>query len=247
MGVRSRVSVTGGRYNRTMKVCPTPALESRADPMSERRLQADGRAAIGLTGGLASGKSSALDMFARLGARVISADAIVHGLYELAEVRSALRARFGDGIFDTSGAVDRRALSSRLSRRGDDLAAVESIVHPHVEGELRAFVAHGPRGSVNVCEVPLLFEGGLQGLFDLVLTIEAPAAVRRERASSRMTPDVFEWLDARQAGEEARSAGADLAYANTGSPEELRTFVTGVYERAQAMATGRAEGSHARA
>ncbi|MHB9148464.1 MAG: dephospho-CoA kinase [Thermoleophilia bacterium] len=191
---------------------------------------------MGLTGGLASGKSTALGMFAQSGARVLSADAVVHDLYERPSVKSALRGLFGDRAFDRSGRIDRRALAHLIAGDEDALRALETLVHPLVGNEMSAFIAEGGPGSVTVCEVPLLVEGGLPGMFDLVVTIEVPVEVRRERAASRMTPEIFDLLDSRLAGEKARSAAADATYVNTGSLEDLAAFVARIYKRAQALA-----------
>lgn len=198
-----------------------------------------GVAAVGLTGGLASGKSTALAMFAELGARTISADTLVHALYERADVKPLLRERFGDGIFDADGDTDRRALASLVADDENGLGALEALVHPHIMRELSEFVTEGPPGSVNVCEVPLLFEGGLQGIFDLVVTIEAPLELRRERASGRLAPEVFDCLDARLAGEEARSSASDVTYVNTGSLADLAAFVARTFEQARLLSTDR--------
>jgi dephospho-CoA kinase len=178
-------------------------------------------------------------MFAELGARTISADTLVHALYERADVKPVLRERFGDGIFDSDGGTDRRALARLVADDENGLGALEALVHPHVMQELRVFVTGGPPGSVNVCEVPLLFEGGLQGIFDLVVTIEAPLEVRRGRASGRLAPEVFDCLDARLAGEEARSGAADMTYVNTGSLADLAAFVAGIFEQARMLTTAR--------
>lgn len=225
----------GGRYNRAMTIEPPPMLLSRAKA-SERRSAVDGRATVGLTGGLASGKSTALGMFAEAGARVLSADAVVHALYERPSVMSALRGLFGGRAFDQSGRTDRRALAHLTAGDEDALHALEALVHPLVGDEVRAFIGEGAPGSVTVCEVPLLVESGLQEMFDLVVTIEAPVEVRRERAASRMTTEIFDSLDSRLAGEKARSSAADAAYVNTGSLEDLAAFVALMYKRAQALA-----------
>lgn len=225
----------GERYNRSMTVELPPMLVS-GSKACERRSAVDGRAIVGLTGGLASGKSTALGLFAHCGARVFSADAVVHDLYERPAVMSALRGLFGDRAFDRSGRTDRRALARLTAGDEDALRALEALVHPLVGDEVRAFIAAGAPGSVSVCEVPLLVESGLQEMFDLVVTIEAPVEVRRERAALRMTPEIFDSLDSRLAGEKARSSAADATYVNTGSLEDLAAFVARIHKRARVLA-----------
>jgi len=201
-------------------------------------LRPDGRAAVGLTGGVASGKSLALEMFAALGAQTISSDAIVHRLYERAEIQMALHARFGAEVIGASGKVDRAVLGRLVMGNEKELLALESLVHPRVARDIEDFLTGGVPGDVRVCEVPLLFESGLQSHFDLVATLEAPREVRRERASSRVGAEAFDFLDARLAGEEERVAGADFAYTNDGTVEDLAEFVSEVYEAAKRVASG---------
>ncbi len=205
---------------------------------AERRSNPDGRAAVGLTGGVASGKSLALEMFAALGAQTISSDAIVHRLYERAEIQMALHARFGAEVIGARGKVDRAALGRLVMGNEKELLALESLVHPRVAMDIQDFLTGGAPGDVSVCEVPLLFESGLQGRFDLVATLEAPRELRRKRASSRVGAEAFDFLDARLAGEEARVAGADFAYTNDGTVDDLAGFVSKVYAAAKQVASG---------
>lgn len=211
----------------------TPPITWRPD---ERRGFTDGRAAVGLTGGVASGKSTALRIFSELGARVLSADAIVHQLYERAEMRMAIHARFGDAAIGPGGVVDRGALGEIVARDEVEMLALEALVHPRVFHEMNLFIAGGAPGGVAVCEVPLLVEVKAQGMFDLVVTIEAPVEVRRARAATRLAPELFDHLDGRLAGEAARRAAADAAYANEGSVDALRVFCEAVYQRASMLA-----------
>lgn len=179
-----------------------------------------------------------MEMFGSLGARTVSADAVVHRLYERAEIVMALRARFGAGVIGPEGTVDRAALGRLVMGKEKELLALEALVHPRVAMVVEDFVRGGPPGEVTVCEVPLLFESGLQSHFDLVATVEAPIAVRRERASSRAGSEVFDYLDARLAGEQVRVAGADFAYTNDGGVDGLAGFVAEVYEAARRVASG---------
>ncbi|MHB0980580.1 MAG: dephospho-CoA kinase [Thermoleophilia bacterium] len=202
----------------------------------ERRGVTDGRAALGLTGGVASGKSIALRIFAELGAQVLSADTLVHELYERAEMRMAIHARFGDVAIGARGVVDRAALAEIVARDEEEMLALEALVHPRVLHEMNLFIAGAAPGGVVVCEVPLLIEVKAQGMFDLVVTIEAPMEVRRARAAVRLAPELFDHLDGRLAGEAARRAAADAAYANEGSVDDLRVFCEAVYQHARMLA-----------
>lgn len=217
---------------------PSPRSQEIITPRypAERRSVPDGRAAVGLTGGVASGKSTALAIFADLGARTVSADALVHGLYDRAEMRMAIHARFGDEAMGPDGAIDRRALGVIVTEDERAMRALEALVHPAVMHEMMRVVAAGPPMGVTVCEVPLLVDANAQGLFDLVVTIEAPIELRRARAAGRLSPDLFGKLDERLVGETARRAAADAAYANVGTLDQLRGFCVAVYESARLIA-----------
>lgn len=220
-----------------MMVDPPNSEHAFAGRPADRRSDPDGRAAVGLTGGVASGKSTALGFFAELGARVLSADTLVHGLYERAEVRLAIHARFGDSAMGSRGEVDRAGLARIVTVDDEAMRALEALVHPRVMHDMRMFIAGGPPGNVVVCEVPLLVDVHAESMFDLVVTIEAPVDVRRARAAGRLAPAVFAELDGRLVGEAARVAVADAVYHNTGSVAELRNFCKGVYERARVLAS----------
>jgi len=190
---------------------------------------------VGLTGGLGAGKSSALQAFHELGAVTFSADAVVHELYRRPEIMAALAGRFGPQVLGPHGEVDRERLGSLVA--GDDGARawLEQLVHPRVGEQLDSLRRSAPPGSVVVCEVPLLFESGLQDRFDLVVTIEAPRALRVERVGPRMPAALFGRFDALQLTSEQRMAASDLAYPNEHDLTGLRGFVAEVYRRARAL------------
>jgi dephospho-CoA kinase len=192
--------------------------------------------AVGLTGGIGAGKSTALRFFAAEGATVVSADEVVHGLYQREDVRGALAGRFGPQIVSAGGEVDRRRLAEAVRGNPAELAWLESLTHPLVGEELRRVIRQAPAGAVVVCEVPLLFEADLQGLFDLVITVEARGEARRARSTHAFDLQLFGEFEALQATGERRVAGADLAFFNDGHVDHLRAFVRDAYARVLAMA-----------
>ena len=185
--------------------------------------------AVAVTGGIGAGKSAALAAFARCGAAVISSDEIVHRLLrEDADVKAALRERWGERVFGDDGAPDRAAIGEIVFGSRDELAWLEALLHPRVAAEyLRwrdelATLAEPPR--VCVTEVPLLYETGAETRFDAVVAITAPEELRRQRAGER--------LDARAdrlVPDDEKVRRADYAYVNDGSLAELEDFVAGVY------------------
>jgi dephospho-CoA kinase len=182
--------------------------------------------AVAITGGIGAGKSEALQAFARHGAATISSDDIVHQLLrEDPDVRSALLERFGTGILDDAGTIDRAAVSQIVFEDREALAWLEALLHPRVVAHYlswREALADEPDPpAVAATEVPLLYEVGGQSRFDVVVVITAPEEVRRERArvagaglrEARLLPD------------EEKVARADFVYVNEGTREDLDAFV----------------------
>lgn len=188
---------------------------------------------LGLTGGIGSGKSAALDAFGRMGAAVLSADAVVHGLYGRDDVRAAVRERFGADVFGPGGAVDRAALGERAFAEEGGLAFLEGLLHPRIGEARREWIAREslrhPAPPVIVCEVPLLFEAGLEDAFDAVLVVTAPEHVRRARVAGRGQD--FDARSAHQLDEPRKVAAADMHYVNDGTLADLDAWVASVIDR----------------
>jgi dephospho-CoA kinase len=187
--------------------------------------------AVAITGGIGAGKSEALAAFARHGAETISSDEIVHALLrEDADVRSALLERFGEGILDDAGQIDRTKIAEIVFADRAALAWLEELLHPRVVHAYLAWrerLAARPRPpALSVTEVPLLYEVGGETRFDAVVAITAPRELRAERA--RVRPDERE---SRLIPDDEKAARADFAYVNDGSLEDLDAFVGRVVER----------------
>ncbi|MGF1633336.1 MAG: dephospho-CoA kinase [Phycisphaerae bacterium] len=142
---------------------------------------------LGVTGGIASGKSQVARAFGRLGCCVIDADALVRDVYADPAVRRHVAEALGPGLMSDDG-VNRRALAARIF---DDAAArqkLEAIVHPRVEALRRAAMARvGDDASVvaYVLDTPLLMETGLNAQCDALVFVKTPLEVRQERAKRR--------------------------------------------------------------
>lgn len=216
-----------------MKHVPHNLAPSTA-PAEAARLSAglSGVVVVGLTGSVGAGKSTALRMFADLGAAVFSADEAVHRLYLRPDVRASLRARFGPAMLADDGSVDRSALAEIVLADEDARSRLEDLIHPQVADEMRRFLSTCRSSTVVVFEVPLLFDSGMGGMFDLTVTIEAGRELRAGRAAGPLRRKVFEGFDLKQLPSEQRASLADVAYVNDGDLGQLRRFVESVYLRA---------------
>jgi dephospho-CoA kinase len=197
--------------------------------------------AVGLTGGIGAGKTTALGLFAEAGAITLSADSMVHDLYTQARVITKISDHFGSQVLDERGAVDRAALARRVRRRRSELRWLEQLTHPMVAKDFRRKIESAPTGSVVVCEVPLLFEAGYEGLFDLLVTIEARSDTRRARSVHGFDLGQFTEFESLQASTEQRVARSDLAFVNDGDVDQMRSFVQDAFKKARGMLDGAEE------
>jgi dephospho-CoA kinase len=180
--------------------------------------------AVALTGGIAAGKSEALHAFARHGAAVISTDDVVHRLYREDEgLQAALRDRWGDRVFGTEGEVKRSEIGRIVFADRDELAWLESELHPRVRAATDAWLAE-QAADVAVAEIPLLFETGGEKRFDRVVVVTAPPEVREARR------DGVAEREGRLVPENEKMRRADFCYVNDGSLEDLDAWVVGVLE-----------------
>lgn len=177
---------------------------------------------IGLTGSIAMGKSTVAGLFAKHGTPVISADDIVHDLYQKSAAPLVEQAFPGSTVTDSnSGArhVDRAALSDILSKEPRGFARLEALIHPLVRRQEWAFIqSHNQTGSPFVIiEIPLLFETGADRQMDRVVIASAPDDIQRQRALARpgMTEDKFKLLLSRQMPNDQKRQKADYII-NTG-------------------------------
>lgn len=139
---------------------------------------------IGLLGAPGSGKSFVAGLFAREGAAVIDADRLAREAMDEPAVRAELVRWWGDDVLDAAGQVDRRAVGAKVFKDAAALKRLESLVHPRVHaGRRRLRSAYEADASVRaiVEDCPLLLETGLDGECDVLVYVDAPLTVRRQR------------------------------------------------------------------
>ncbi|MHB1322886.1 MAG: dephospho-CoA kinase [Coriobacteriia bacterium] len=193
---------------------------------------------LALTGGLGSGKSTAADVFERLGALVIDLDDVAKTLIdEVPAVRDRVVEAFGPIVLTPEGTVDRQALATAAFASAESAARLDAIVHPAVlaavSGALDALALQGEPPRQVVLVIPLLAESPLfLEPVDAVLAISAPEDLRIERAVQRgMTRADAEARIALQAGDAERREIADHVIGNDGDLDEFRRAIVEFWER----------------
>jgi dephospho-CoA kinase len=185
---------------------------------------------IGLTGGIAAGKSEALKAFARLGAATLSSDAVVHELLEGEALRARLAERWGPEVLAERG-VDRAKIGEIVFADPDELSWLEAQIHPLVQERTVAWLLSLPADTeFAVVEVPLLFEAGGDSAFDTTVAVVTADEVRRERAAARGHALVDE-REARQLTQPEKAERAEHIIENDGSLEDLEGALSALLEK----------------
>ncbi len=180
---------------------------------------------VGLTGGLASGKSTVAGWMREAGFTVVDADQVVADLYRPgARGAAAVAELFGDDYLTADGAVDRESLAGLVFAKPEARRRLEAAIHPLVRehfGEMAASV-----DGIAVYEATLMVESGHSERFDLVVSIEAPVDRRLSWAVARgMDETAAKARLAAQGDGTQRRAGADRIVDNDGTLEDLRAKI----------------------
>ena len=188
---------------------------------------------VGLTGGIGAGKSEALAALERLGASVLSTDAVVHELYDDPGVRDLVIERWGAEMAP-GGRIDRSAVATRAFGSTEDRRWLEELLWPRVGARMwewrQAEEARVPAPRALVVEVPLLFESGMAEGFDATVAVVADEEVRLRRAGERGHASLDE-RTARQLTQEEKAARATYTVANSGSIEALESTLSQILDK----------------
>jgi dephospho-CoA kinase len=187
---------------------------------------------IGLTGGIGSGKSTALAAMERLGAATLSSDRVVHQLYEGDEVRRLVVGRFGQQVL-RDGEIDRGTVARVAFVTEEDRRWLEQLLWPRVGERMLAWKAsqsqRTPPPRALVVEIPLLFESGQDRGYDATIAVIADEAIRHARAGARGHQALDERV-ARQLTQEEKSQLATYTVVNNGSEAELEAQLSSILE-----------------
>jgi dephospho-CoA kinase len=178
---------------------------------------------IGLTGGIATGKSTIAAELERLGAEVISGDALGKDVVENSkELLAGIRARFGADVFDPGGALQRRVLGAKVFASPAHVKWLVDATFPEIH-RLWNMAVEGTNKDVLVFDAALILEWGIEKEFDLLVVASAPrdAVIRRMISSGRLTESEVEARLASQISPEQKAQRADVVLVNDGTTEQL--------------------------
>jgi dephospho-CoA kinase len=186
---------------------------------------------IAVTGPLASGKSTFVELLGELGAETVSADEVVHYLLgEDDETVARVVKRFGEGVRGEEG-IDRKALGRVVFGDAEALRDLEEILHPRVQEETDRRAA-GSEADLFVAEIPLLFEGGRDDQFDYTVAVTTPDERRRAWAEERgMGEEQRRAIEDRQLSGEEKARRADVVVENNGDLDKLREQAKALVDR----------------
>lgn len=191
---------------------------------------------IGLTGGIAAGKSEALAALDRLGAATLSSDAVVHELLSSPGIEAQVVDRLGPEVAP-SGRLDRDAVAAAVFERVEDRTWLEELLWPRVGERIAAWrdrqAARQPAPAAIVVEVPLLFEAGMDAAFDATIAVVADDATRERRAAAR-GHRALESRSSRQLEQTEKAERADFVVRNDGDIADLERELKRVLVAARA-------------
>ncbi|WP_068786492.1 dephospho-CoA kinase [Paenibacillus phocaensis] len=181
---------------------------------------------IGLTGGIATGKSTVSRMLASRGAAVIDADVIAREIMEPGHpVLAAVRERFGPAVLHPDGTLDRKQLGEIVFSHPEERKALEALTHPAIRSEMKRRLDEleeaDPQRLV-VADIPLLYESGLDPLYEEIMVVYVPRALQLSRLILRdgLSREAAEQRLSAQMDIELKKERADILIDNSGGLEE---------------------------
>jgi len=181
---------------------------------------------VGLVGGMGSGKSQVAAEFAKHGARVVNADQLGHEALRQPGIRDALVQRWGRGVLDETGAVDRRRVGRIVFADEVDRKALESLVHPYIARRIREEIDAAradPGVKLVVLDAAIVLETRWSQVCDRLVYVHAPRATRLRRLAGQRgwSDEEVEAREHAQLSLTEKASRADRAIDNSGSPEVL--------------------------
>lgn len=185
---------------------------------------------VGLTGAIAAGKTTALEILGQMGAATISADEVVHELLDSEPLADRITERWGEDVVP-GGRADRARIGDIVFSDPQELAWLESEIHPLVGERLASWLRElDPGVCLAVAEIPLLFEGEMHSRFDTTIAVVASEELRASRAEERGQALTTK-RDRLQLSQEEKARRADHVIANDGTRKDLEAKLATLIER----------------
>jgi dephospho-CoA kinase len=204
--------------------------------MTEPTQQRGNKPVFGLIGGIGSGKSQVAAAFAEQGAAIIAGDALAHEALRQPELRRRIVERWGRGLLNEQGEIERRRLAAIVFARPEARKELEALVHPWIQRRIREEVARAqtdPGVPLIVLDAAIMLEAGWSGVCDRLVFIEAPRALRLKRLAAQRgwTADEVELREKAQLPLTEKAAQADHVIENSATLDHLSHQVKHLLER----------------
>lgn len=186
---------------------------------------------VGLTGGIASGKSTVSNIFRELGVEIVDADRVAKDISEKKESIEKIASIFGRDILDSEGKIIREKLREKAFKNRELLQELNKIIHPQVIEYFEKKRVETEREEIKIFDIPLLFETKMEYLCDKIVVVGLDTQKQIERVMSRdgSSEELAKKIIANQMSLEEKIKRADIVIMNDGSLEELRDKVIEVY------------------
>ncbi len=188
---------------------------------------------VGLTGGIASGKSTVMNSFEALGIECLDADKIVSDLLDHnSSVQEGIKSRFGEDHLDANGSPDRKKIRTRIFSNQADRAFLEQLIHPLVRDHIQR-AKSAVRTPYAIIAIPLLIESDMTDLVDRILVVDIPSELQRSRLLARdnISAEQADNIISAQLNRHKRLSYADDVIDNTDSLENLRENVHQLHQK----------------
>lgn len=188
---------------------------------------------VGLTGGIASGKSTVSNIFRELGVEIVDADRVAKDISEKKESVERIANIFGRDILDSEGKIVREKLREKAFKNRELLQELNKIIHPQVIEYFEKKRVETDREEIKIFDIPLLFETKMEYLCDKIVVVGLDTQKQIERVMSRdgSSEELAKKIIANQMSLEEKIKRADIVIMNDGTLEELKDKVLDIYRK----------------
>lgn len=188
---------------------------------------------VGLTGGIASGKSTVSSIFRSFGVEIADADITAKKISEREDVIQEIGKIFGKDVLSAEGQIDRVKLKEVVFSDKNKLIQLNNIIHPKVMEEFKKIKENTSKNDIIIFDIPLLFEAGMDKMCDTVILVYADREMQIERIKARdgVSRELAEKIIDAQMSLEDKKEKSDIHIENNGTQEELKKKVEVIYRK----------------